>query len=581
MSLAPYSISLRYSIHLMPNPLKFFKLRFWLITLAFLGAVLLVGFITTDDDDLFEISKNMEIFRDLYVAINESYVDETNPTELMRTGIESMLGSLDPYTNYFSESQIEYAKLLNSGQYSGIGAEVGLKEGEVVIIELFGGGPAAAAEMHVGDVLQKIDNIDLQQEGLSLDEVRSLLLGEKGSEIKLTFQRGAMPTPITVTLERGGGEEDGEDVPYYGMINDKIGYILLTAFRGTAAFEVQSAAETLKAENPELSGLVLDLRGNPGGRLDQAVDICNLFIRQGEKIVEMRGRTLDSRNVFYTRMPPWDMEIPIAVVVNDRSASASEIVSGAIQDLDRGVIVGQLSFGKGLVQRVKPLTRSPETQMKITIAKYYTPSGRCIQALDYSNRAPDGTVSRVADSLVQAFETRNGRTVYDGGGVDPDIKVDAPEEAPVLLALESQNLIFNFASEFANQRSSIAPARSFAVTDSIYDAFTAYVEAQDFDFNTATEQQLEAMEEVLAQQDHAKELTPQLEALRDQLRAQKDQDLYRYRPIIEESLREEIIRRFYFQEGVIESSFDRDPELKAAVEVLQEPDRYQAILEGN
>lgn len=551
--------------------------RRWLFVLLAIG---LVGFITRSDDDLFEISKNMEIFGELYKEVNETYVDDTNPTELMRTGIEAMLTSLDPYTNYYSESQIEYAKLLNSGQYSSIGAEVGLRQGRIVVVELYVGGPAAEADLRVGDQILKIDNISVEEEDLSLDEVRSLLLGERGSTLTLKLQRGGETGEMTLTLERGGKEDESEDVPYFGMINEEIGYVLLTAFHGNAAAEVKAAIDSLMQAQPDMQGLVLDLRGNPGGRLDQAVDICNLFVSQGEKIVEMRGRTVDSRNVFYTRSAPWNTEIPIAVIVNGRSASASEIVSGALQDLDRAVVVGRRSFGKGLVQRVKPLTRSPQTQMKITVAKYYTPSGRCIQALDYSHRNPDGSVGRVPDSLVSAFSTRNGRTVYDGGGVQPDLEVEKDDDVPVLLALQEQNLIFDFASQYANQNSSLAPPRAFTVSDSLYQAFVAYTEARNFDFRTATEQQLEDLEAVLASQDHAAELEGELKELHTKLSAQKDQDLYRYQELITHQLREEIIQRFYYKQGVIESSFERDPDILTAMQVLQDTARYQTILAG-
>ncbi len=556
---------------------KFFlRPHFWLLLLV---GSLGLGFITRTADDFFEISKNMEIFGQVYTEVNQSYVDETNPTELMRTGLDAMLASLDPYTNYYSESQIEYAKLVNSGEYSSIGAEVSFLQGEVVITEVFDDGPAAGASLRIGDKLLQIDDISLEQEDLNLDEVRSLLAGERGSVVNLLIKRGDVP--LALTIERGESEEQSQDVPYFGLIQEEIGYVLLTGFSGTAAAEVKAAIDSLSQKNENLKGLVLDLRGNPGGRLDQAVDICNLFIPQGELIVEMRGRTLDSRNEFTTRRPPWNTDIPVAVVVNSSSASASEIVAGALQDLDRGVIVGQRSFGKGLVQRVMPLTRTPQTQMKVTVAKYYTPSGRCIQALDYSNRNPDGSVGRVADSLQTAFSTRAGRTVYDGGGVTPDVKVELPASAPVLAALQSQNLFFDFANTYANQQEEIAAPNEFEVSDSLYQTFLAFVEKSDFDFNTATENQLKILEEALAKTEHEDDLQVHLEALHERLMAQKDQDLYRYQVEISERLRKEIVRRFYSKAGLIESSFSRDPDLLAAQAIIKETERYGAILRGD
>lgn len=537
---------------------------------------LLLGTITRTADDYFEISKNMEILAELYQEVDRTYVDETNPTELMRTSIDEMLASLDPYTNYYSESQIEYAKLMNSGQYSGIGAEVGLRRDRIMVLELYGGGPADQGGLRVGDELIKIDNVSVIEEGLTLDEVNSLLLGEKGSTITLTVNRSGEKEPLALPLTRGGNETDRENVPYFGMINDSIGYILLKGFTGQAAAEMRNATATLQRDHPALSALVLDLRGNPGGRLDQAVDICNLFIEQGQQIVEMRGRTPDSQNKFYTRQPAWNPDMPVAVIVNGRSASASEIVSGAIQDLDRGVVVGRRSFGKGLVQNVRPL--SYNTQMKITIAKYYTPSGRCIQAIDYANRNEDGSVGRIPDSLTTAFETQNNRTVYDGGGIDPDIEVDKPDPTPIIMALEQQNLIFDFAGLYANQRDTLPGPRSFSVSDSLYRAFVAYVEDLGFDFQTTTEQQFSAVEEALKRADYPASLTGQLQGLRDKLAAQKDQDLYRFQPEIAGRLRDEIIQRFYFQQGVIEASFDHDPDVTAAIQVLQDQARYRDIL---
>ncbi len=542
----------------------------WVILAAFL-----LGTITRTADDFFEISQNMEILGKLYVEINQTYVDETNPTELMRTSIDAMLASLDPYTNYYSESQIEYAKLMNSGQYSGIGAEVGVRRDRMVVLELYGGGPADEAGLRIGDKLIKIDEISIMEEKLTLDEVNSLLLGEKGSALSLTVERSG--APLTLELMRGGSQSDRENVPYYGMIDDSIGYILLKGFTGESAAEMAAATANLRKDHPEFSALVLDLRGNPGGRLDQAVNICNLFVEQGEQIVEMRGRTPDSQNKFYTRRPAWDTDLPLAVIVNGRSASASEIVSGAMQDLDRGVIIGRRSFGKGLVQNVRPL--SYNTQMKITIAKYYTPSGRCIQAIDYANRNLDGSVGRIPDSLTSAFETRNGRIVYDGGGIDPDISVPKDEPAPVIIALEQQNLIFDFASDYASQRDTLPPPRAFEVDDALYRAFVSYVEGKGFDFQTTTEQQLTHLDSVLTKADYAPALRPQLQALRERLSAQKDQDLYRFQAEISGRLRDEIIQRFYFQQGVIEASFDHDPDLLAAIAVLRDQERYQELLQ--
>jgi carboxyl-terminal processing protease len=534
--------------------------------------IIFLGFISKTSDRFFEISKNMEIYGKVFTEINTQYVDETSPTDLMRTGINAMLGSLDPYTNFFGESQIEYSKLIQSGQYGGIGSGV-VKQGEsIILVDLELDGPADKAGLKVGDILMMVDKEEVEGSDKTEDQVRSLLLGEKDSEVDLTIRRGGIVQNYTVI--RGSNEGEQVDVPYFGMVNDSIGYILQLGFTGAASAEVRNAIEEMQKSH-ELKGLILDLRGNLGGRLDQAVDICNHFIPAGQLIVEMRGRAAENQNKFFTTHDPLAPDLPLAVLVNGRSASAAEIVAGGIQDLDRGVIIGTRSFGKGLVQKFRPLTQN--TQMKITVAKYYTPSGRCIQAIDYSHRNEDGSVGKIPDSLIYAFKTSNGRTVYDGGGIEPDILVEKPPYSPVTQALIEQNLIFDFATSFSNSHDSIAPVREFDVNEDIYADFLAFVEERGFSFDTRSEQQMQELENQL-KKDEYKELEPQLLAILLRLEKEKSEDLQKRKDEIIPLLREEIIRRFYLEPGVIESKFVHDADILKALNIFSNEKYLTEIL---
>ncbi|MEM6345252.1 MAG: S41 family peptidase [Bacteroidota bacterium] len=526
--------------------------------------------------DLFEVSRNMEIFAELYTELNKSYVDETDPTRLMRTAIDSMLYSLDPYTNYYSESQIDESKLIRTGQYSGIGAEVGVRKGQILVLQLFEEGPADKAGLQVGDELLKVDNIDITGGKRNMDEIENLLSGERGSLVNILFRRNDATQELSVP--RGGqNEAQQENVPYFGMANDSIGYILVTGFTANAGQEVANAFSSLKRENPQLNRMILDFRGNLGGRLQEAVNIVNVFVPKGQKIVEMRGRTHDTQREFYTVNPSLDENIPLVVLINERSASASEIVAGSIQDLDRGVLVGTRSFGKGLVQNVRPL--SFNTQMKITVAKYYTPSGRCIQALDYSNRLDDGTVTKVADSLISEFKTRNGRKVFDGAGVDPDRPVAHAPLMPVSKALVEQGIIFDFVTAYSQETEKIKGPQEFQVSEAVYGDFVDFVEGRGFQFETLTEQQLTKMRQALTESGFTElELQTALSEIETNLQSQKSRDLLTHKAEIIGLLKKEIITRYYYKQGVIEASFLDDPDLQEAYKILNDMELYQQIL---
>jgi carboxyl-terminal processing protease len=492
----------------------------------------------------------------------------------MRTGIEAMLKSLDPYTNYISAAEIEDYRFMSTGQYGGIGAMVGRRDSKVIVTEPYENSPAVKAGLRAGDVIVQIDNEKITTENVKNLDVRDLLRGQPKSKVKLVVEREGTPGTLTMDLER----DDIKilNVPYWGMIDDQIGYISLTGFTADAAKEVKAAFEDLKAKNPGMKSLVLDLRGNPGGLLFEAIDISNLFLPKDELIVETRGKMEGSLKSYTARNNPVDIGIPLAVLVNRRSASASEIVSGVMQDLDRGVIVGQRSYGKGLVQTTRPL--SYNSQLKITTAKYYTPSGRCIQAIDYSNRNEDGSVGKIPDSLQKAFKTHNGRTVYDGGGIAPDVEVVPEELHTVTQELIRKYMIFDFATRFRNSNETIPPARQFKITDEIYDDFVAFCRSKAFTFESKTEKEFVKFKELVKAEHYHDELAADFKAIEAKIMKEKEEDLINFRAEISELLRDEIVMRYYYKRGEIEASFDLDPDVLEAIKVLRDPDRLRKIL---
>ncbi len=551
----------------------FIRSHRFLFTLGF-AALLLLGF--RGADKYFEISRNMDIFGKVFTEVNTVYVDETNPTEMMQTGIFAMLEGLDPYTNFFPESMIEQSMVLNSGQLSGIGAELGQRGADILILELFQDGVADKAGLRVGDRILRIDDEAIGKDGRSLDEAQNLIQGEPGSQVKLEVLRPGQGNPMKLTLTRGGSAAQPENVPFSGMINDSIGYILLNNFMGSAGNEVASALKQLKESHPDLAGVILDLRGNPGGRLDEAVNVCNVFVPQGTLISEMKGRTPASNQRFSTLRPALDTDIPLVVLIDENSASASEIVSGAIQDLDRGVVLGRRSYGKGLVQNVRPLVYN--TQMKVTIARYYIPSGRCIQSIDYAHRNPDGSPGKVPDSAIHTFETRAGRLVYDGGGIAPDVEVAQSEAPTALLALLEEGVIFDFVTDFMLKNDSITSPREFRVEESTYAEFVAFVKARGFQFSTRSEADLSAFAQALPQDGLESTLSEEVTQLRRELEQLKQRDLERHREAISEALRQAIVSRYYFKQGLLESGFSFDADIREAVQVMHDQSRYRRLL---
>lgn len=518
--------------------------------------------------DYFEINKQLDIFANLFREVNMIYVDDTDPAKLMDKAIENMLKELDPYTTYIRESDVEEFRIQTTGLYGGIGSTIRKVEDRVLIIQPYKNYPADKAGLKGGDRILSIDGIKMN--GKSTDEVSRLLKGSPGTEVEIEVERAG--ETLVKTLKRE--EIKMNSVPYYGMVDDKIGYIMLSSFTPTASQEVSDALKALKKDN-ELEGVILDLRNNPGGLLNEAVNVANIFIEKGQEVVSTRGKIKEVENSYRTTRNPDDTEIPLAVLLNSGSASASEIVAGTMQDLDRGVVLGTRSFGKGLVQQSRQLSYG--AQAKITIAKYYTPSGRCIQAINYAERNEDGSVSKVPDSLRTAFKTQNGRTVFDGGGIDPDIKIEQPRLANILFSLVQQNLIFDFATQYARKHPTVEAPRKFRLSDAEYDEFLNFLEDKNYHYTTDTEEMLTELAEA-ARDEEYEQIIPEIMRLKEEYHSVKQKDLLNFKNQIRRVLEEEIIARYYYQEGRLEHSKAEDPVIARSVEVLRDQNGYRQIL---
>ena len=538
-----------------------------------LVSVSLFAFNTTPGDRTFEIVKNLDIFATLYKEVNSYYVDEINPSQLMRTGIESMLETLDPYTTYIPEDDIDDYRTMTTGEYGGIGAVVNKKNGISTVVMQYEGYPADKAGLKAGDQILKINGVVL--EGKSSDEISKLLKGQSNSEIKLTIKRPNKEDLFDVLLARE--RITIKNVPYYGMVTEDIGYVKLTDFTTEAGAEVRNAVNELKEDGA--TKVILDLRGNPGGLLEEAVNVSNVFVGKGREVVTTRGKLNNWTKTYNTLDSPADNEIPLAVLVSNGSASASEIVSGVMQDYDRGVLVGQRTYGKGLVQQTRPLAYN--SQLKVTTAKYYIPSGRCIQAIDYSQRNPDGSVGKVADSLKSEFKTQSGRVVYDGGGVLPDIEIEEFDYAPITFALMSDDLIFDYATKYYYSHPEIEDAQRFSLTDIEYDEFKKWLADKDVTYTTQVEHDIDGLIKSAKKEKYYEDIAEQIEALRKETLHNKDMDLETFKPEIKMLLEREIAGRYYYQAGMIESMFSEDKEVIAAIEVLNDSKQYQNILKGN
>lgn len=518
----------------------------------------------------FEIAKNIDIFITVMRELNAKYADEITPGDLTKTAIDAMLASLDPYTNYYPETQIEDVKILTAGHYGGIGALIQQRDKNVIISELYKDCPAQKSGLLPGDVILKIDG--KSAEGKTSSDVSSILKGVPGSTLTMEIFRPTKNKKLTFNIERK--EIKLPNIPYHGMIDDQIGYIKLDQFTERAGDEVKSAFLDLKKQG--MTGLVLDLRNNGGGLLQEAVKIMNIFVDQNVTIVTTKGKIAEQNNTFKTRMPVTDKEIPVVVLVNEYSASASEIVSGAFQDLDRAVIVGKKSFGKGLVQNIVPL--SYNATMKITVSKYYIPSGRCVQKIDYFNKDTLNPGKPIPDSLAQAFKTKNGRTVYDKGGIEPDVYTPEIEASEILLSLVLNNLVFDYANKYFSEHTIIPPANEFTVDEALYADFVNFLKNKNYDYTTETEEVLKDLKESAEADHYFKDIESYYNQMSEQIKRNKAADLQTYKKEISEYLASEIASRYYYQEGRICSQLTSDPDIKEAKSILKDPKRYRSIL---
>ncbi len=530
-----------------------------------------IGNITAQNND-FEWAKNIDIYATLLKELQKNYVDEVDPATLNTEAIQAMLKGLDPYTVFISESDIENYKFMTTGQYGGIGSLIQKRDDYVIISQPYEGFPADKAELKPGDKIIAIDGKDMK--GKTVQDVSELLKGEPNTSFTITIERYGDTSTKNITIKREVIKIDA--VPYYGMVSDHIGYIKLRSFTEKAGFYVKNAFDSLKKHN-DLEGLIFDLRGNTGGLLIEAVRIVNLFVDKDQVIVETKGKLKERNRTFKTTNKPVDKDIPIVVLINSTSASASEIVSGAMQDLDRGVLVGERSFGKGLVQNIIPL--SYNTKAKITVAKYYIPSGRCIQEVDYSHKKKSGGFENVPDSLIKQYKTKNGRIVYDGKGILPDIEVAPDSLSRIALTLYVKNLIFDYANKFYTEHPEISSAKDFEITDDIYNDFQLFLKDKDFTYTTETEKALEKLKENAKNEKYATFIEAHLKTLSDDLQHHKNNDIITFQKDIKQLLKSEIIARYYYEKGVIISSFNDDIQLQKAVEILSNPSLYQSILE--
>jgi carboxyl-terminal processing protease len=540
----------------------YLKKRFIVPTVA--AGFLFIG--TSFKDDFFEIAKQIEIFTTLFKAVNTNYVDETNPGDLMDKAIKSMLGSLDPYTVYFNEQDVVNFKINNTGEYTGIGAMIARKKDRLIVREPYKNYPADKAGLKAGDEIIQIGDVLIAD---FKDDASQLLKGTKNTKIAVKYLRQGK----TYTTELVLDEVDIKSVPFYGKIDDKTGYIVLAHFSRKAASEVKEALEKLKADGA--TQIVLDLRGNPGGLLNEAIDICNLFVPKNEVIVTTKSRIEKHNNTYKTNKEPVDTQIPLAILVNGRSASASEIVSGALQDLDRAVILGSRSFGKGLVQRSVDLTYG--TQLKVTISRYYTPSGRCIQALDYAHKDKNGVAQKTDAKNFNAFKTRKGRTVYDGGGVLPDIELDETKMSPITTALLKNDGIFDYATtcyyKNPNLRDKIP-----VVTDADYTSFKQYLKSNKISFDTETEIALKNTLNAAKNEKIDETIAPEYQQLMAALEKSENTLLDKNQKEIRNLIQEELIKRYQYQEGLYQFYIKNNSEIKKAVNVLNNQTEYKTIL---
>jgi carboxyl-terminal processing protease len=542
--------------------ISFFKKKY--IFPAVASAFLFVG--VSFKDDFFEIAKQIEIFTTLFKELNMNYVDETNPGDLMDKAVKSMLASLDPYTVYFNEQDVVKFKINNTGEYTGIGAQITRKEDKLIIKEPYKNFPADKVGLKAGDEIIQIGDVLLAD---FKDDASQLLKGAKNTKVDIKYIRQGKTYTTQIVLD----EVAIKSVTFFGKIDDKTGYIVLSHFNQKASQETKDALEQLKKDGAEK--IVLDLRGNPGGLLNEAVNICNLFVPKNETIVFTKSKIEKHNNTYKTSRDPVDTEIPLAILVNGKSASASEIVSGALQDLDRAVVIGSRSFGKGLVQRPVDLTYG--TQLKVTISRYYTPSGRCIQALDYAHKDKNGIAIKTEAKNYNAFKTRKGRTVYDGGGIQPDIEMEETKSSPITDALVKNDGIFNYATRYYYKNPNLG-TQIPTISDADYQDFKQFLKGEKFSFDTETELALKNTLAVAKKEKIDESISKEYQQLFTALQKSEENLLDKNQREIKNLMVDEIIKRYQYQEGLYQYYLKNNPEIKKAVSILNNSAEYKSIL---
>ena len=546
-------------------------LRLLLVLLVFTT----VNAFAQEKQNNFEISKSIDIYNNVLRQLNMNYVDEIDPAELNESAIKAMLDGLDPYTVFISESQIEDVRLMTTGEYGGIGAIIQYFEGKSQIAEPYEGFPAAKAGLIPGDIFLEVNGINV--EGKNTAEVSELLKGTPGTTVTLKMQRPGEKEPFVKELKREKIKID--NIPYSTVFDNGIGYAILSQFTKDCAKELKDVIVDMKKKH-ELKGFILDLRGNGGGLLNEAVDIVNMFVPKNKLVVYQKGKVKDNNYNHYTQHEPLDLDIPLVILVNEGSASASEIVSGSIQDFDRGVIVGQRTFGKGLVQNIFPM--SYNTQIKVTVAHYYLPSNRCIQEIDYSKKNKKNVTDTVAkaDTLGPEFHTANGRIVYEGHGIMPDVKIEPEMVSTITTYLYAKNLFFKYANKFYREHKSIKPAKEFKIDDKTYADFMQFVKDEGFTFTSQCETEIKELEKIAKLEGYLDDIQPILDQAVAKIEEEKANDLVNNRDEIEKMLETEIVSRYYYQKGRIIAALDDDPELAKAFEIILNKEEYKNILKG-
>lgn len=541
-------------------------------TLFIVVAILFVAFIASKQsrNKYFEIKQHLEIFANLIKELNTYYVDDIDPALTIKTGIDAILRSLDPYTNFITEKELAYYNTLTTGEYGGIGAVIGTRNNQNIVLMSYRDFPAHKSGLQIGDEIVKVDGENVTHKPISY--ISDLLKGVPNTPVQLVVHRYGVAKPIKLELVRE--KIKLKNVPYFNIIEAGVGYIKLFEFTVNAAVEVKTALKELKERGAEK--LILDLRGNTGGILEEAVNVANLFIEEGLTVVETKGKLASLNNTYKTEKPAYDPRLPIVVLVDGMSASAAEIVAGVIQDYDRGVLIGESTFGKGLVQVTRPL--SYNTQLKLTTAKYYIPSGRSIQAVDYTRKARSGGTEKIIDSLRKEFKTKNGRIVYDGRGIDPDLKEEKYTLAPVTLCLLEKGLLFDYATIFHAQHDQISSARDFKISEQQYQDFVMWLAGKNYDYNTEVEKSIELLIEQAKKEKYSEAIQKQIVALKANVQHNKEADLQKFKEGISAILKEEIAARYYLQEGIIETRLDSDLAIKKALILLKNRQQYDAIL---